>query len=62
MIVSNIDDLNKFQEGYHDAIVFDDIDFSHFPPNALIHLVDIDHTRTVTRAPSHAHRSLPGCL
>lgn len=47
LFVSNIDDLNKFQEGYHDGIVFDDIDFSHFPPTAVIHLVDIDHTRTV---------------
>lgn len=47
LFVSNIDDLNKFQEGYHDGIVFDDIDFSHFPPTAVIHLVDIDHTRTI---------------
>lgn len=47
LFISNIDDLNKFQEGYHDGLVFDDIDFSHFPPTAIIHLCDINHTRTI---------------
>lgn len=47
LFVCNVDDLNKFQEGYHDGIVFDDIDFSQWPPTALLHLVDIANTRTI---------------
>lgn len=47
LLVSNVDDFNKFQEGYHDGIVVDDIDFSHWPPTALIHLLDVECDRTI---------------
>lgn len=47
LLVSHIDDLVNFDPEIYDGIVFDDMDFSHYPRTAQIHLVDIDHPRSI---------------
>lgn len=53
LLVRHLDALASFDSGVHDGIVFDDMSFLHFPPEARIHLVDMDrdseiHIRYVT--------------
>lgn len=47
LFVSHIDDLKKFQIGYHQSIIFDDVTFTHYPITAQIHLVDIENPRSI---------------
>lgn len=47
LFVSHIDDLRKFRSGYHIAILFDDVNFTHWPRESQIHLVDFDDTRSI---------------
>jgi len=47
LIASHIEDLRCFRKGYHKSIVFDDMDFNHFPRTAQIHLVDFDQDRRI---------------
>lgn len=46
LIVSHIDTLKKLSPD-NDAIVFDDMSFSHWPPENVIHLVDTDFDRDI---------------
>jgi len=47
LFVSHIDQLKGFKPGYHVSIIFDDVDFNHFPRTSQIHLVDFDNTRAI---------------
>lgn len=38
--VSHLDTLRAFRPGFHKAIIFDDMSFTHLPLQAQIHLVD----------------------
>lgn len=33
--------------GYHKSIIFDDVDFNHYPRTAQIHLCDFDNARDI---------------
>ncbi len=46
LVVSHIDKL-KLLSPDNDAIVFDDMSFTHWPPEAVIHLLDIDFERDI---------------
>lgn len=46
LIVSHIDDLKKLNPS-HDGIIFDDMNFKHWPPNSCIHLVDLELDRSI---------------
>jgi hypothetical protein len=53
LLVRHIDALKRFRPGFHKSIIFDDVDFCHFPRTSQIHLVDWDcpsdiHCRNVT--------------
>jgi hypothetical protein len=47
LFVSHVDDLLNFDPSVHDGIIFDDIDFKHFPRTSQIHLVDTSHPRSI---------------
>lgn len=42
LIVRHIDKLKRFNEIEHDGIIFDDMDFSHYPRVSCIHLLDTE--------------------
>jgi len=42
LIVRHMDKLKSFDELEHDGIIFDDMNFSHWPRESCIHLVDIE--------------------
>lgn len=42
LLVRHIDKLKKFNEMEHDGIIFDDMNFSHWPRTSCIHLLDIE--------------------
>lgn len=46
LVVSHIDDLKKLSP-LHDGLLFDDMIFSHWPPNACIHLCDLELSRSI---------------
>lgn len=46
-LVSHIDDLLQYPAGSNRPILFDDMDFNHFPRTAQIHLLDQDQPRTI---------------
>lgn len=46
-LVSHIDQLKKFKPNHHDAIIFDDMDFKHWPRTSKIHLIDQDNDRAI---------------
>lgn len=46
LFVSHIDDLGRLDETY-DGIIFDDMNFSHLPRTAQIHLVDWTQSRSI---------------
>lgn len=62
LFVTHIDDLLRFQQGVHDGIIFDDMDFRHMPRTAQIHITDWDQDRsihcryTVARIPRHTQK------
>jgi len=62
LFVRHIDTLKKFRPGYHVSIIFDDVDFSHYPRTSQIHLVDFQnpseiHCRhTVAFIPAGVHK------
>lgn len=45
--VSHIDDVRTYDPKTHDGIVFDDVEFTHWPLSAQIHLVDSDQPRSL---------------
>lgn len=47
LFCSHMDDLGKFDADRHEAIIFDDMGFSHMPRTAQIHLVDWDDDRSI---------------
>jgi len=47
LFVSHIDTLKRFDKNIHKSIIFDDIDFNHYPRTAQIHLVDYDNPRAI---------------
>nr|QXN75545.1 MAG: replication associated protein [Virus sp.] len=47
LLVSHMDDLRHYRVGYHRSIIFDDMDFKHFPRTAQIHLNDFDLDRSI---------------
>jgi len=47
LFVSHIDQLKQFQPGYHVSIIFDDVDFNHYPRTSQIHLCDFDNPRAI---------------
>lgn len=46
LLVRHIDKLKEFSEE-NDGIVFDDMSFKHIPPEAVIHLLDMEEESTV---------------
>lgn len=47
LLVSHMDQLGDFDPSKHEAIVFDDMSFSHLPRTAQIHIVDWDYERAI---------------
>jgi len=47
LFVSHIDDLKLFDAEIHKSIIFDDVDFNHFPRTSQIHLCDFDNPRSI---------------
>lgn len=47
LFVTHKDNLGEFDPQRHDGIIFDDMDFSHWPRSAQIHLLDVDNPRTI---------------
>jgi len=43
LFVRHIDTLKKFRPGFHKSIIFDDVEFNHYPRTAQIHLVDFEN-------------------
>ena len=39
-MVTHTDSLKNFRPGYHKSIIFDDVDFNHFPRTGQIKVVD----------------------
>jgi len=46
LVISHIDDLKKLNSNT-DGLVFDDMNFGHWPPNACIHLCDMELPRSI---------------
>lgn len=57
MLVSDIDQLKRFNPKKHDGLVFDDMSFHHIPPEKVIHLVDQEFPREIRCR--HANASIP---
>lgn len=47
LLVSHIDQLKNFQPNRHKSIIFDDMEFKHWPPGNQIHLLDWDQPRAI---------------
>lgn len=47
LMVTHMDDLLKFVAEEHEAIIFDDMCFTHLPRTSQIHLVDWDDDRSI---------------
>lgn len=47
LLISHIDQLKIWNPQNHDGLVFDDMTFSHWPPTAVIHLLDMDEDRHI---------------
>jgi len=47
LFVSHVDELKSFRPGYHVSIIFDDVDFSHWPRTSQISVVDRENPRSV---------------
>lgn len=47
LFVSHMDDLKEFNWLKYDGIVFDDMDFTHLPRTAQIHVTDWCHDRSI---------------
>jgi len=60
LFVTHIDDLKSFDAAKHKSIVFDDMDFQHWPRTAQIHIVDRDDVRSINV--KHGKVTLPARL
>lgn len=47
LFCTHIDELKCFRPGYHKSIVFDDVDFNHYPRTSQIAIVDTENTRQI---------------
>lgn len=47
LVVSSMDELKKFEEGFHDGIIFDDMEFFEFKRTTQIHLTDLEMDRSI---------------
>lgn len=47
LVISHIDQLKKYEAGVHDGLIFDDMSFTHWPPEAVIHLLDMEEEREI---------------
>lgn len=47
LLISHIDELRSFDRNFHGGIIFDDMDFSHWPRTSQIHLLDQDNQRAI---------------
>jgi len=47
LLISHIDQLKHWDPSNYDGLVFDDMLFSHWPYNSIIHLLDIDEDRYI---------------
>lgn len=47
LFVSHIDQLKAFIPEFHKSIIFDDMDFKHYPRTGQIHLVDTENPRAI---------------
>jgi len=47
LMVRHKDDLKLFDADIHDGIVFDDMDFNHWPATAVIHLLDMEEDSSI---------------
>jgi len=47
LFISHLDRLRDFKIGYHQSIIFDDLDFKHLPRTSQIHLVDRENPRDI---------------
>lgn len=47
LLVSHLDQLKNFRTSIHKSIIFDDMDFKHFPVTAQIHLTDSEQARAI---------------
>lgn len=47
LFVTHVDGLKSFRAGYHRSIIFDDVDFKHYPRTSQVHLVDFDNPRHI---------------
>ena len=47
LLVSHIDQLGNFDPTTHDGLIFDDMDFKHWPRTSQIHLFDQENTRAI---------------
>lgn len=55
LFVRHIDTLKKFRSGYHVSIVFDDVDFRHYPRTSQIHIVDFHNPSDIHCRNTCAH-------
>lgn len=47
LVCSHLDDLKTLRVGYHDGVIFDDMSFTHLPATSIIHLLDVENTRSI---------------
>jgi len=47
LFVTHRDNLGEFDPDQHDGIIFDDMDFAHWPRSAQIHITDVDNPRSI---------------
>ena len=47
LVCLHLDDLKSIRAGYHDGVVFDDMSFTHLPATSIIHLLDVENTRSI---------------
>jgi len=57
LICSHIDDLKKYATRNYHGIIFDDMDFKHWPDTAQIHLTDVENPRSINV--KHGTASIP---
>lgn len=54
LFVRHIDALRDFRPGFHDGVVFDDMDFSHWPHGSRVHILDMARPAQIHCRYSHA--------
>ena len=49
IVVGNVDSRigSQHRAGYHDGIIMDDMSFTHLPATSIIHLLDVENTRSI---------------